>query len=296
MTLSGNYTALVTPFKRNLDIDYINLARLCDYQLSNMTQGIVALGSTAEATALDVYEKHKVMETITSSMSGKIPVIAGVNSFTLADALYQSSARFLDGADALLISPPPYIKPTQKGLINFFETIADHSYIPIILYNIPSRTGTTIDLSLIERLSKHPNIIGMKDASGDISYTQKVVFNSLNQNFSVLAGNDNQLLPCLSVGGKGIISVAGNIMASTLTDIINLYSSSETEKAKQLYYNILEIIDILSIETNPIPIKYLMSQIGIIKPYYREPLCLPNCKNKCKLKNIALKLKETFIT
>lgn len=286
MELIGNFTALVTPFKRNLTIDFESLKNLCNYQLTNNSDGIVALGSTAETTALDVYEKHKIMETISEAIDNQLPIVAGVNAFTLSDALYQSTARFLDGANALLVSPPPYIKPTDKGLLNYFSQLADYSYIPIILYNIPSRTGTKINNKLITKLSYHPNIIGIKDASGDITFTQNIINETKDNNFQVLSGNDNQLLPILAVGGTGIISVIGNIIPNTIHTIIYDYINNKTESAKSAYFDILNLINVLSLESNPIPIKYAMSKLGLIKPNYREPLCKPTNKTKLLLNSI----------
>ena len=279
MNLCGNFTALITPFKRNLDIDHLALKTLCSYQ-SKSSEGIVALGSTAESASLNSLEKQKIMETITSEICGKIPIIAGINSFTLLDSLNQANKRFLDGADALLVSPPPYIKPTETGLKNFFLTLADNSYIPIILYNIPSRTGTKLSKNLVLQLSCHPNIIGVKDAGGDIVYTQELLIPRQKKCFSVLAGNDNQLLPILSFGGSGIISVAGNIIPKTLSDIVKNCKNNNFAAAQLLYNDVFDLIQCFNIETNPIPIKYALSKLNIIKPYFRAPLCKPTAKNK----------------
>ena len=293
MNLIGNYTALVTPFKKNNDIDYSSLKFLCNFQTNNFSDGIVALGSTAEATALDSYEKHKVLQTIIEHISNKIPVIAGINAFTLTDALYQCEARFLDGADALLISPPPYIKPTQKGILNFYSFLADHSLIPIILYNIPSRTCVNIDVSVVSQLSHHPNIIGIKDAGGDITYTQNIIYNTQEQDFFVLAGNDNQLLPMLSVGASGIISVAGNIIPDIMHDIVCFYKNDQFNNAKKLYFENLDLINSLSLESNPICIKYALSKLGFIKNNLRMPLTKLSTKNAKTIINI---IKNKFVT
>jgi len=285
MNLAGNYTALITPFKKNLDINYSELSTLCDYQLNHNISGIVALGSTAEATALDPYEKHKIMEHIYAKTMNKTTIIAGINAFSLSDALNQCTARFFDGANALLVSPPPYIKPSDKGLLNYFLSIADFSCIPIILYNIPSRTCTNINTELIKQLVSHKNIIGIKDASGNIAYTQELCSLSQTENFQVVAGNDNQLLPTLSVGGSGIISVIGNIFPSLCNEIINEFNNN-IYHAKRIYLKNLDLINSLSLETNPIPVKYLLYKLGFIKPYYRNPLSAPSKKNKTILNKI----------
>ena len=279
MDLIGNFTALVTPFNKNSTIDFNSLKKLCSFQLNNNADGIVALGSTAEAPTLDSYEKHKVMETITSEINTLLPIIAGINAFSLEDALNQSKARFLDGASALLVSPPPYIKPTDIGITNYFTKIADFSFIPIILYNIPSRTAINLKLDTVKKLADHPNIIGIKDAGGDITYSQNLI-NLNKNNFSLLSGNDNQLLPILSVGGNGIISVAGNIIPDVFHDIVFSYKNNKTEKARFKYFEYLSLINSLSLESNPIPVKWLLSRLKLIKPYYREPLTKPLTKTK----------------
>ncbi len=279
MNLIGNFTALVTPFNKNYSINHSALKNLCEFQINNFSDGIVALGSTAEAPTLNSCEKHKIMETIVNATQNKIPIIAGINAFSLEEAIYQCEARFLDGADALLISPPPYIKPTQKGLLNFFTTLADRSYIPIIIYNIPSRTGVNIESNTIAQLSKHPNIIGMKDASGDITYTQSIIHKTEEDDFYVLAGNDNQLLPIIALGGSGVISVIGNINPKLMHDIVYLYKNNHTYEAQNQYYNNLNLINALSLESNPICIKYALSKIGLIKNVLRPPLTKISIKN-----------------
>jgi len=280
MELFGNYTALITPFKKNLNIDYSTLRKLTSLQLEHQSNGIVALGSTAEATALDVYEKHKVMETIISETNNRIPVIAGINAFTLSDALYQANSRFLDGADALLVSPSPYIKPSQEQLYKYFEEIADKSYIPIILYNIPSRTNISLSEDIVAKLAKHPNIIGIKEASGNIAYIQRISMLTQNENFTIIAGNDDILLPMLALDTKAIISVIGNIMPSLCRETIELYYDGNFNDAKTQFTSILPLINALSCESNPSPIKYAMSKLDLCKPFHRPPLDSPSNKNK----------------
>ena len=282
MSIVGNYTALITPFFKNQEIDYGSLRKLIKFQVQN-SDGIVALGSTAEATMLDNYEKHKIMEHITSLTEKKIKIIAGINAFSLQDAIHQSHQRFIDGADALLISPPPYIKPSKNGLIAFYKTLADQSYIPIILYNIPSRTGIHIPLDIIKELSLHENIIGIKEASGDISLGVSIS-SLVNEQFSLLAGNDNIYIPLLSLGATGIISVIGNILPNICKQTTDLYLSNRQTEAKKLYHSYINIINSLSLESNPICIKYILSELNIIKPYFRKPLCMPTLKNRKQLK------------
>ena len=290
MELYGNYTAIITPFKTNKEVDYKALSTLATFQLQNNTKGLVALGSTAEAATLTIVEKHKILETIISATENKIPVIAGINSFSLSDALLQSTQRFLDGASALLVSPPPYVKPSPGGLYDYFSKIADSSYIPVILYNIPSRTAINIPVSLVSRLSSHPNIIGIKEASGNLNYCLDLYEHTRETDFSILSGNDNLLLPMISAGAKGIISVIGNLFPNLCNSLIDLFEQNPS-RALQEYQNYKDIVDSLSIETNPIPIKYIMYKLGLIKQAYRQPLSPPARRNKTILNKTVSQIK-----
>jgi len=287
MDIKGNYTALITPFNKNQEVDYKTLKKLTKFQIANKTDGIVALGSTAESPTLTEYEKHNIMQTIVKTANNQIPIIAGINAFSLSDALYQAEQRYNEGASALLISPPPYIKATESGLYNYFSTLANNSPIPIILYNIPSRTGVNLSINLIYDLSKNPNIIGLKEASGDLSYALDISHFTKNNNFSLIAGNDNLLLPLLSSGATAIISVVGNIDPEICHDVINLYNRGKIKESSKLYSYYYKLISGLSIESNPIPVKYIMSELGMIEPYYRAPLCPPTNQNKQILENIV---------
>lgn len=288
MDIKGNYTALVTPFLHNQEVDYITLKNLTKFQIDNKTDGIVALGSTAESPTLTEEEKHKIMQTIVKEAKNKVPIIAGVNAFSLSDALYQADQRYLDGASALLVSPPPYIKATESGLYNYFSSIANNSPIPIILYNIPSRTGVNLSVNLLYDLSKNTNIIGLKEASGDLNYTLDIAHFTKNNNFTLIAGNDNLLLPLLSAGATAIISVVGNIDPEICRNVINLYSEGKPKQAAKTYNDYYKLIDALSVESNPIPVKYLMAELNMIKPYYRAPLCPPTPKNRQILEQLAI--------
>lgn len=285
MKLLGNYTALITPFNKKEEIDYITLTKLILMQLDKGSSGIVALGSTAESPTLDSYEKKKIMETIVSECKNKMQIIAGVNAFSLQDALNQCYARFFDGADALLVSPPPYIKPTQNQLLNYYQEIADHSFIPIILYNIPSRTSISISYDTCKKLSSHPNIIGIKEASGNMNLAFNLSAHCLNDNFALLSGNDDLLIPHLSLGAKGIISVIGNIDPQICEKTISLYRANQTTKAVEFYQQYTELINALSLETNPIPIKQALSALKLTKAYWRKPLSKPNNKTSYAIKS-----------
>ena len=269
MNIHGNYTALITPFTSNECVDYKTLKSLVKRQIEKGTDGIVALGSTAESPTLDSYEKHKIMEAILNETKNQIPVIAGVNAFSLQDAINQCYARFLDGANALLISPPPYIKPTQKSLEHYFLTLAEKSFIPIIIYNIPSRCGVSISFDVCRNLSSHPNIIGIKEASGDINFALKLK-SLINNNFSLIVGNDNLLLPMLTAGASAIISVVGNLDPSICSSIINLYNSNNIKDSTDIFYQNLDLLNSLCLESNPIENPYLPHHLKQKKLYLKS--------------------------
>jgi len=279
---------LITPFDKNGDIDYVALKELLRRQINLGTEGIVLLGSTAEAPMLKDYEKTQIMKCAESEIGGRVPIIAGINAFSLEEALIQVQNRGAEGADYLLVSPPPYIKPTYDGLESYFSKIAKSSKIPVILYNIPSRTGVNIPFELVKDLSKNSNIIGIKEASGDMNYIQKL--SSLaNDDFSIICGNDNLLLPMLSVGATAIISVVGNLTPELCSNIIYNYLNGNKESAQNLYLKYLELFNLLGIESNPIPIKFALHKLGLIENKYREPLCEPTKEHKDLIENFVKK-------
>lgn len=281
MKITGNYTALITPFKRNGNVDFDKLSELIDFQLNCGTDGLVVLGATAEAHLLDSYEKHKIMQLAVKKVCKSIPVIAGLTATGTEDAIAEAHARFIDGADALLACTPSYIKPTQSGLLQHFTKLADRSFIPIIIYNNPSRTGVNIDFQTIKQLALHRNIIGIKEASSDFGHICKAS-SITNDAFCLICGNDEFLLPFLSVGASACISVLGNIMPDLMHDIIEKYNTHPSEAFK-IYKHYYPIIEALSLAPNPVGIKYIMQKLDMLKAKVRQPLCLPDRKTKARI-------------
>ena len=278
MKISGNYTALVTPFKKNGKIDFNKLDELLDFQIKNQTDGIVLLGATGESHLLDGYEKRKIMQFAVKKVDGKFPIIAGLTQTSTCDTIAEAHARFVDGADAILVCTPSYIKPTQNALFKHFQEIADESYLPIIIYNNPSRTGVNLEFETIKKLSFHSNIIGIKEADTNFGNIAKLS-QLINESFALICGNDEFLLPLLSLGATASISVIGNIMPDLVHEVINTYTISPSQ-ALEMYNYFSPIIYALSLAPNPVAIKYIMQKFEMIKSNLRKPLCLPDRKNK----------------
>lgn len=287
----GAFTAIVTPFKENSEIDESALRNLVDFQIKNKIDGIVPCGTTGESPTLDYEEHHKVIEIVIDAANGKVPVIAGTGSNSLREAIYMTKHAADSGANASLQVCPYYNKPTQEGLYRHFSEIAKAVDIPIIVYNIQGRTGVNLETSTLAKLAKeHSNIIGVKEASGNIAQMMDVIA-ALPKNFTVLSGDDNLTLPLMSFGGKGVISVASNIIPNEMHELVDFALSGNFKKAMELHYKFLPLFKGIFIETNPIPIKASLAMKGLIKEVYRLPMCEMKAENKEKLRKILEDLK-----
>ncbi len=287
----GAITAIVTPFKENGDLDLESLRKLVDFQIKNKIDGIVPCGTTGESPTLDYEEHHKVIEIVIDAAKGKAPVIAGTGSNSTREAIEMTKKAAEAGADASLQVCPYYNKPTQEGLYRHFSAIAKAVDIPIIIYNIQGRTAVNLETSTLARLAKeHSNIIGVKEASGNVAQMMEVV-NELPKSFTVLSGDDNLALPLMALGGKGVISVASNIIPNEMHELTELALNGDFESAGKLHYQLLPLFKGIFIETNPIPIKAALAMKGMIKEVYRLPMCEMKPENKEKLRQILKDLK-----
>ena len=287
----GAITAIVTPFKENGDLDLESLRKLVEFQIENNIDGIVPCGTTGESPSLNEEEHFEVVETVIDAANRKIPVIAGAGSNSTEHAIDMTKKAAELGADATLHVCPYYNKPTQEGLYKHFSAIAKAVDIPIIIYNIQGRTAVNMETSTLARLAKeHSNIIGVKEASGNIAQMMDVI-NELPKNFTVLSGDDNLTLPLIALGGKGVISVASNIIPKQMHDLCEYAINGNFEMAKEMHYKLLPLFKGIFIETNPIPIKAALAMKGMIKESYRLPMCEMKAENKEKLKKILTDLK-----
>jgi len=280
---TGSCVALVTPFKNN-EVDKEKLRELVEYHLNNGTDAILPCGTTGESATLSYKEHIEVIRIVVETVKKRIPVIAGAGSNSTRETYELTKHAKEIGADAVLLVAPYYNKPTQKGLYEHYSFIAKNVDIPIILYNIPGRTGVNISPETILTLAKaHKNIIGVKEASGSLDQVSEIVRNTAELNFSVFSGDDSLTLPILSVGGKGVISVIANILPRDTHDLCEHWFRGNIEKARELHLKMFPLVKALFIETNPIPIKTAMGMLGLCSDELRLPLVSMDEKNKEKL-------------
>ena len=284
----GCATALVTPFT-NDGINFEELRKLIEFQILEGIDGLVICGTTGESSTMSLVEKKSVIDFSVKVANGRVPIIAGTGGNNTADAVAMSKYAESVGADGLLLVTPYYNKTTQKGLIAHFSKIAESVNIPIILYNVPSRTGLNIESEICLELSKIPNIVAIKEASGNISQVAKIA-NLCNDELTIYSGNDDQILPILSLGGLGVISVLSNVYPKFVHEMVMDYLTGNWQKATASQIYSLPLINALFSEVNPIPIKYALNKIGFNCGIPRLPLIELSDKNKERIDTL---LKET---
>ena len=279
----GVGTAIATPFDEFNNINYEELKMLLEYQIENGVGAIIVCGTTGEAATMTKEEKQSIIKYCVDEVNGRIPVIAGVGSNNTKEVIYNVKYVEKIGVDGLLVVTPYYNKTTQEGLIQHYELIASETSLPIILYNVPSRTGMDIKPETYLELSKIKNIVATKEASGDLSKIAKIR-KLCGDNLNIFSGNDDQILPILSLGGIGVISVLSNIMPKYTRDIVNLYFSNEIQRAAKMQIDVIPLINSLFKEVNPIPVKAALKLIGFDFGKPRLPLveCSEDLKKKLK--------------
>jgi len=288
MQLKGLYTALITPFDDKGNIDEEGFRDNIEYQIKNGVDGIVPVGTTGESATLSEEEHKRVVDIAVEQVNGKVSVIAGTGSNNTIEALKYTKHAESVGADAALMITPYYNKPTQEGLIKHYSKIASEVSIPIVLYTVPGRTGINIEPETTERLSKIENIVAIKDASGNLDQVMKVIRNC--KNFTVLSGEDYLTYPIITLGGKGVISVASNVAPKMMSEFINAALNGKWKKAKELHYRLYPLFKILFIETNPSPVKAAMQMLGMPSGDPRLPLVRVKKESEEKIKDILREL------
>ena len=266
----GMATALITPITEN-GIDYEAFAKLIDWQIEQGIDGLVICGTTGEASTLTDEEHREAIAFAVKQSAGRVPVIAGTGSNDTAYALDLTKFACEAGVDGVLVVTPYYNKATQKGLINLFTAIADASTVPVILYNVPSRTGVNIKPATVAELAKHPNINAIKEASGDISQIAQVAA-LCGDNINIYSGNDDQVIPIMALGGKGCISVLSNLLPAESSAMCKAFANGDVKTARDMQLKYLHLIDALFSEVNPIPVKAAMAEMGFCEDYLRSPL------------------------
>jgi len=280
MKLNGIYTALVTPF-RGGRVDEEAFKRLIAFQLRGGVDGVVPCGSTGEAATLSYEEHERVIELTIKLVNKKVPVIAGTGSNSTTETIELTMAAKQLGADGCLLTTPYYNKPTQEGLYRHYKKVAEEVNIPLILYNIPGRTGVNLLPETVKRLSEISNIVGIKEASGSVVQAADI-FRLTKGKFAILSGDDNLFLPLMSVGAVGVISVLSNIVPRELRKLYTAYIVEKNiSKARDIFARLLPIMQAMFIETNPIPVKEALYHMGMIEREFRLPLC-PLSENNSK--------------
>ncbi len=277
----GAATALITPMTAN-GVDYPAFGRLIDWQIEKGIDALVIAGTTGEGSTLDDAEHREVLRYAARRIAGRVPMIAGTGSNDTAYAVSLTKYACEVGADAMLVVTPYYNKATQKGLIRMFTEIADASTKPLILYNVPSRTGVGIEPATYAALADHPMIAGIKEANGDIS---KIVETAalVGDKLDLYSGNDDQVVPILSMGGKGVISVLSNLMPAETSAMCHLYLRGDVKASAELQRDYLPLIKALFCEVNPIPVKAAMAAMGFCENYVRLPLTPMEPEHEAKL-------------
>ena len=278
---TGAAVAIVTPFKNN-QVDYESLAALIERQIENSTDAIVICGTTGESSTLTDEEHKECVRFCVEKTNGRVPVIAGTGSNDTDYAIALSKYACEVGVDGLLLVTPYYNKATPKGLIKHFTAIADATDKPIILYNVPSRTGVNISLPVYKELAKHDRIVAAKEASGNISAVAALA-ESCGNSLDIYSGNDDQIVPILSLGGKGVISVLSNVVPKDTHDIVALWNDGKTKESLALQLKYLDLINALFCEVNPVPVKTAMGLMGLCADEMRLPLCEMEENNKERL-------------
>ncbi len=281
---TGAATAIVTPFKANGEVDYDTFAKNIEFQIENKIDAIVVCGTTGEASTLTHEEHLDVIRYCVKCVNGRVPVVAGTGSNCTETAIYLSQEAEKAGVDGLLIVTPYYNKATQKGLYEHFKIIADSVKTPIILYNIPGRTGgvNILPETVVRLCTEVENIVGVKDATGNISQVAKLM-SIAGDKVDLYSGNDDQIVPLLSLGGKGVISVLSNIAPKETHDICAKFFEGDVEGSRKLQLGLLSLINLLFIEVNPIPVKKALQLMGMMGGTLRRPLTEMEEDNAAKL-------------
>ena len=267
----GSFVALVTPFKDDESLDEAKLKELIELQIDGGTHGIVPCGTTGESPSLTEEEHDRVIELAVETVNGRVPIIAGTGSNSTMRTLRATEHAKAAGADAALIVTPYYNKPNQQGLYAHYMKIAESVDIPIVIYNVPGRCGTDILSETVAQLAEHPNIVGLKEATGELKRASEVV-SMCPYDFVVLSGDDINTLPILSVGGKGVISVVANVDPADIAETCNAFKAGNIELARKLHYKTMQLAVDLFIETNPIPAKTALMLMGKLNGQLRLPL------------------------
>ena len=282
---SGCGTALVTPFRADLSLDEAAMRRLVRREVDAGINFLVPCGTTGENPTLDWEETLRVVEITVEEARGRVPVLAGCGGYNTAEIVSQAKELELSHVDGILSVTPYYNKPTQEGLYRHYKTIAAAVSLPIVLYNVGRRTAVNIEPATLERLAAIENIVGVKEASGDISQIATILGQAAEE-FSVLSGDDALALPTIALGGRGLISVASNEIPAEMTQLVQLCLHGDFAAARKLQRRYLPLMEVNFVESNPIPVKAAMAMMGLCEPVWRLPMCAPSAQNRAKIEAV----------
>ena len=283
---TGTYTALVTPFNRDGSVDYVKLRALVEWQIAEGVDGVVPVGTTGESPTLEYDEHHRVIEEVAQAAAGRIKVIAGTGANSTAEALMLTREALAQGVDGTLQVCPYYNKPNQEGLYRHFSTIADLG-LPVVLYNIPGRSGREIAVETVARLAGHGKIVAIKEAGGSVERVSAILDAC---GLTVLSGDDMLTLPMMSVGAQGVVSVASNLVPRLVGDLVRAATRGDLAAAGCLQARLYHLFRDLFIDTNPVPVKCAMAMTGRIEEVYRLPLCETSDKVRQQLRQTLREL------
>jgi 4-hydroxy-tetrahydrodipicolinate synthase len=284
-SIQGSIVALVTPFSQGA-VDEPKLRELVEFHVANGTDAIVPCGTTGESPTLSHDEHHRVVEIVVSAARGRVPVIAGTGSNSTAEAIALTKHAERAGASAALVVNPYYNKPTQDGLYRHFRAVAECSALPVIVYNIQSRTAVNVETVTLARLARDcRNIVGVKEASGSLDQMSQVIL-ACGPDFTVLSGDDNITLPLMAIGGRGVISVIANLVPRDVSDMVHAALDGDWKRAREAHYRLFPLARAAFLETNPIPIKEAMAMAGLLEPELRLPMCRMSDDNRARLKAV----------
>lgn len=280
--LQGSIVALITPFNADGSIDYDSLEKLIEFHIDAGTDALLPLGTTGESSTMTHEEDNDVVRFVVEHAAGRIPVIAGSGSNCTQTMLEKSLMYQQLGADGLLLITPYYNKSNEEGIYQHFKTVAEAVDIPCIMYNVPGRTGCSISVRNVERLAEHPNIMGIKEASGSIAYASDIA-HCLGPDFKMFSGNDDMVVPLMSLGASGVISVWANIQPTLVHEMARAFLTGDVARARRIQLEGLPLVHALFCEVNPIPVKEACAQLGMCEANYRLPLVPMADSNRARL-------------
>jgi len=286
INFQGTGVAIVTPFLENGNIDFDSLAKLLEHILNNGVDFVVSLGTTSEAVTLTSHEKREVMDFVRQKVNGKVPIVMGLGGNNTAAVIEQITSTDFNGIDGILSVAPYYNKPNQRGIYQHFSQIAKASPVPVILYNVPGRTSSNIQAgTVLELAQNHPNIVAVKEASGDLTQVMEILKNKA-ENFNVLSGDDALTFPLIGLGAKGVISVVANAFPAEFSSMVKQSLNGNFSDARKIHYSLLEIISQLFADGNPAGIKAALSILGICKNHLRLPMVAVTDQHFSELKTL----------